>query len=107
MSQSRKQRITERLNTELEPSFLAVEDESNRHHVPIGAETHFKLTIVSKKFNKLALLARHRLINNLLSEEFDCGLHALSLHLHTTEEWQVRHNTTTNSPACRDGYRHG
>lgn len=104
---SRKQRITDLLYTELNPFFLTVEDESTRHHVPVGAETHFKLVIVSEKFAKLTLLARHRLINSLLSQEFNNGLHALSLHLHTKEEWETRLGTTTNSPACRDGYRHG
>ncbi|HHF7345014.1 TPA: BolA/IbaG family iron-sulfur metabolism protein [Legionella feeleii] len=104
---SREQRITDLLYTELNPFFLTVEDESHKHHVPVGAETHFKLVIVSEKFAKLTLIARHRLVNGLLSQEFNNGLHALSLHLYTEEEWETRHRTTTNSPACRDGYRHG
>jgi len=104
---TRKERINQLINQELTPVFLDVENESNRHHVPDGAETHFKLSIVSEKFNDLTRIARHRLVNNLLAGEFNSGLHALSLHLYTPEEWQSRGKEVPNSPACRDGYRHG
>lgn len=104
---SRKQRIKQIITDELHPTLLDVEDESNRHHVPQGAETHFKLSIVSLKFKNLTKLARHRMINTLLAEELNSGLHALSLHLYTPEEWQDPNRADTKSPACRDGYRHG
>lgn len=104
---SRKQRINQLISNELEPSFLDVEDESSKHHVPEGGETHFKVSVVSEKFNDLTKLARHRMINNLLAEELNSGLHALSLHLYTPKEWQSCGQTTAKSPACRDGYRHG
>lgn len=81
-------------------------DESKSHHVPDGAETHFKVSVVAEKFTGLAKIARHRLMNNLLAEEFNTGLHALSLHLYTPEEWQAS-GGIPRSPACRDGYRHG
>ncbi|MBA2652158.1 MAG: BolA family transcriptional regulator [Tatlockia sp.] len=104
---SRKQRINQLISEELEPSFLEVEDESSRHHVPDGAETHFKLSIVSEKFNDLTKIARHRILNKLLAEELNSGLHALSLHLYTAKEWQTSGQITAKSPACRDGFRHG
>jgi BolA family transcriptional regulator, general stress-responsive regulator len=104
---SRKQRITQLITDELNPVFLAVEDESAMHHVPKGAETHFKVAIVSETFENLAKITRHRLINNLLAGELNAGLHALSLHLYTPEEWKGRDGGVGNSPACRDGYRQG
>lgn len=100
----RKERILLAVNTELNPLFLEVLDESSNHHVPAGAETHFKLIIVSNKFKDLKIIARHRLINHLLTDEFDKGLHALSLHLYTPDEWQETGAKTTDSPACRDGF---
>jgi BolA protein len=104
---SRKQRINQLISEELNPGFLEIEDESSKHHVPEGAETHFKVSIVSEKFNDLTKVARHRLITKLLAKELNSGLHALSLHLYTPEEWQNRGQTTPTSPACRDGYRNG
>lgn len=104
---SRRERIDQLIKNELNPSFLDVDDESSQHHVPEGAETHFKLSVVSEKFNNLNPLSRHRLINKLLADELNSGLHALSLHLFTPEEWQSRNQTTANSPACLDGYRNG
>ncbi|CDZ77038.1 transcriptional regulator BolA [Legionella massiliensis] len=104
---SREERINQLVSQELNPSFLEVLNESNRHHVPEGAETHFKLSIVSEKFKDLTRIARHRLINNLLAKELNTGLHALSLHLYTSEEWESKGGAIPNSPACRDGYRHG
>ncbi|WP_411710903.1 BolA family protein [Legionella septentrionalis] len=103
---SRKQRIHDALVVTLKPVILRVDDESKRHHVPSGAETHFKVVAISPAFNNLPRLARHRLVNSLLSEEFDGGMHALSLFLYTPDEWAEQSNVPA-SPACRDGMRHG
>lgn len=87
-SMSRKIRIEELLNQELSPIYLSVDDESSNHHVPQGAETHFKVTAVSSKFIDLSRIARHRLVNRLLANEFELGMHALSMHLYTPDEWE-------------------
>jgi BolA protein len=105
MSQSRKERLEHQLTTELSPDFLSVEDESHHHHVPEGAQTHFKVIAVSSKFIDLGRVARHRLVNHLLYKEFDLGLHALSLHLYTADEWTSKGKSVSNSPACKDGYK--
>jgi len=101
---SRQIRITELLTQELHPSFLLVEDESKNHHVPENAQTHFKVTAVSSKFDDLTRIARHRLLNSLLAPEFSQGMHALSLHLFTNEEWVKRSASVLKSPACKDGF---
>ncbi|PWY54957.1 BolA family transcriptional regulator [Legionella qingyii] len=101
---SRKDRIEELVNQELVPFYLNVEDESGNHHVPEGAQTHFKLTIVSSRFTELSKIARHRLLNQLLKEEFELGLHALSMHLFTPDEWERSGNSVLNSPACKGGF---
>lgn len=101
---SRKNRIESILNEELSLMYLNVEDESKNHHVPQGAETHFKVTLVSPQFADLTRVARHRLLNKLLGEEFNQGLHALSMHLYTPEEWEKNKKSVLNSPSCRDGY---
>ena len=47
----------------------------------------FAVAIVSEVFQGKTPIARHRMVNSLLKEEFDQGLHALSLRLKTPEEW--------------------
>lgn len=103
---SRKKRIEETLIPALSPVFLSIEDESMNHHVPQGSETHFKIIAVSKRFDDLTRINRHKLINQLLKEEFDLGLHALSMHLYTSEEWETQQKSVLQSPTCRDGYKH-
>lgn len=99
----RQHRITETLST-LAPDYLEVLDESHRHHVPENAQTHFKVTVVSSQFIGKRLLLRHQIINDLLTTEFNNGLHALSIHAYTPEEWLQKAKQSPNSPACRDGY---
>ncbi|WP_454781075.1 BolA family protein [Legionella sp. WA2022007384] len=101
---SRKNRIEQLVKQELVPIYLNVEDESGNHHVPEGAQTHFKLTVVSSQFTDLSRVARHRLLNQLLKEEFELGLHALSMHLFTPDEWKSRGNSVLNSPVCKGGF---
>ena len=46
--------------------------------------------MVSPSFKGLTSIKRHRLVNNLLKDEFDNhGLHALSLRLKTPEEFDT------------------
>lgn len=103
---TRKSRIEQTLLTHLQPQHLDVINESDKHHVPKGSETHFKLILVSSRFQDLSRIARHQLIYGLLADELKHGLHALSLHLSTPAEWQAQQQSVPASPACRDGYRH-
>lgn len=104
---SRKIRIETLLTDYFKPNLLSVVDESHQHHVPKNAETHFYVLVVSEQLNGLKRLDRHRLLNNLLSEEFNKGLHALTLHPYTPKEWQARKDTIPESPPCHDGFKHG
>ncbi len=101
----RKERLEQQLSKEYSPTYLSVEDESGNHHVPLGAQTHFKIIIVSSRFNGLTRIARHRLVNELLKDEFEQGLHALSMHLYTNSEWEIKGQAVAQSPNCKDGYK--
>ena len=104
---SRLKRIHDALFNELKPVSLTVDDESSNHHVPVGAQTHFKVTLVSARFEGLTRIARHRFVNSLLTQEFSNGLHALSLHLYTPEEADKKGVNPPASPSCRDGFNKG
>lgn len=100
---SRKIRIQEALQADLAPTHLDVVDESFRHNVPAGSESHFKVVVVSPAFGGQPLLARHRMVNGLLSAELQEGLHALAIHAWTPEEWRAKGETVPDSPPCRGG----
>ena len=99
---SMKRIIEEKLTTRFEPDWLEVLDESTNHNVPRGAESHFRVTVVSDGFGDQKLLARHRAINATLADELAGQVHALAIHAYTPEEWQAR-NGTPESPPCLGG----
>lgn len=91
--------IEQQLQQGLSPSWLEVVNESHMHRVAPGSESHFKVVVVSERFSGLRLLARHRLVNQLLAEALAGGVHALALHTYTPAEWAGR-GEAPRSPAC-------
>lgn len=87
---------------ELSPQFIKVINESERHNVPPGSQSHFKIILVAEKFAGQPLLARHRLVNELLAAEIS-NLHALALHTYTPDEWHSREQKDQPSPQCLGG----
>ena len=100
---NRQTRIENAITEALQPLHVAVLDESHMHAVPDGAESHFKLLVVSEHFAGQGLVARHRVVNRLLNAEFQQGLHALALHTLTPEEWFEKGGTVPESPPCQGG----
>lgn len=100
---SRKQRIQAGLEQSLVPAHLEVIDESHRHSVPKGSESHFKVIIVSPQFDGQPLIARHRLVNRTVADELGTGLHALAIHAWTPAEWAAKDGVVPDSPPCRGG----
>lgn len=45
-----------KLKENLEPSHMEIINESYMHNVPKGAETHFKVVVISEKFDGLPLI---------------------------------------------------
>jgi BolA protein len=94
--------IEQKLSGELEVDYLQVENESHLHNVAPGAESHFKVTIVSNSFDDQMLIKRHRAVNQILQQEMQ-QIHALALHTLTPQEWQARGGLVAASPKCRGG----
>ena len=80
---------------------LEVVDESYRHNVPAGSESHFKVVLVSDRFLGERFLNRHRMIYGTLTEELSSTVHALALHTYTIKEWEGLQDTVFASPPCR------
>lgn len=80
---SMKDRIAAKLTQGLRPTTLDIVDESDRHKGHAGArpggETHYRVHIVSESFAGKSRVARHRMVYDLLGEEFAAGVHALAV----------------------------
>ena len=67
----------------LQPLALELVDQSEAHRGHAGwrdgGETHFNLTVVSAAFAGKSRVQRQRLVLGALKEEFEAGLHALSI----------------------------
>lgn len=78
-----KDRITTALKQGLQPSFLAVHDDSEQHRGHggwrEGGETHFRVEIEAEAFAGKSRLDRHRMVNTLLAAELAAGVHALAI----------------------------
>ena len=94
--------IEHKLTAGLSPAHLELLDESHNHSVPPGSESHFKVTVVSARFDGMATLHRHRLVYGLLSDELAGPVHALALHTYTEAQWQEM-GAAPCSPLCHGG----
>ncbi len=95
-----QEQITRKVQMHFKPLHLEVSNESHLHKVPENSETHFKVVIVAQDFVNRPLLDRQRLVNKLLHEELNSGVHALSMQTLTPEEWEKRGRQGRKSPPC-------
>lgn len=84
-------RLKSLLEQGFDPECITIENQSALHHghlsSPDTGDSHFKITIVSDKFNGMSRLQRHQFVNTFVSSLFDEGLHALSLELLSPSEY--------------------
>ena len=84
---------------------LEVLNESRMHNVPPKAETHFRVVVVSSRFEGATRLRRHRVVHGALAEELAGPVHALAIDAFTPAEWRARGESRSLSPDCRGGSR--
>ena len=77
--------IKKKLSKQFKPDYLEVIDDSLKHKGHIGYVegkiTHLEIKIGSKEFNRLSKISIHRQINNVLKEEWNDGIHSISIKL--------------------------
>ncbi len=80
-----EERILNKIKNNIEADFINIINESylhKGHREGGGNDSHFKIEIKSKNFNEKSLIECHKIINNLLKDEFENnGLHALSIKI--------------------------
>ena len=97
-----KDKIEESLKTGISSLFIEVINESPNHNVPDGAESHFKVIVVSDDFENMRQVQRHQLIYKVLSEEMKL-IHAIAIHPYTKTEWDSNQQSSSDSPDCLGG----
>ncbi|KAF4317972.1 hypothetical protein BBO99_00001146 [Phytophthora kernoviae] len=97
-------RIQEKLQSAFNPQYLDVINESHMHSVPKNSETHFKVVVVTEQFEGKPLIQRHRMVNAVLQQELDAGVHALSIMSKTPAQWDPS-KAVQASPNCRGGMK--
>jgi BolA family transcriptional regulator, general stress-responsive regulator len=82
--------IRHRLMIALEPTRLDVVNESHLHAGHRGSpgtgESHFRVLIVSKRFEGVSRVSRHRLVNETLVGLVGAKVHALALSTYAPSE---------------------
>ena len=80
-----EERIKAKIENAFAPERLEVINESHLHAGHQGGamdgtgETHFRVRVVSPAFAGMGRVARHRALNELLSDELAGSVHALAL----------------------------
>lgn len=88
-SPERLRLIEERLRSVFDPLEMALTDESALHAGHEGAAgggSHFRLRLVSRKFEGIPKVARHRLVYDALDDLMKRDIHALAMTLQSPEE---------------------
>lgn len=82
---SREERLYQKLETLFQPSFLEIINESVKHQghggSPNSGESHYQVRITSSQFQGVSLRESHQQIYQAVGNEFDTGLHALSIKI--------------------------
>ncbi len=94
--------IEAKVRAAFEPTHLEVTDESYMHSVPEGAESHFRLLVVSAAFEGRSAVQRHQAVYATLADEIKHHIHALGMQTMTPGEWATDEQRN-ESPDCLGG----
>ena len=89
LSKKRAEMVRKHLYQDLEADFVEVDDQSHLHAGHSGAAaggSHFEVVVVSKAFEGLTTLARHRLVYQALGDAMTQDIHALSIKAYAPNE---------------------
>jgi BolA protein len=79
-----------------------LENESHMHS-GTATDSHFKLILVSDDFTGKRAVQRHQSVYAIVADLMNNPIHALALHLFTSEEWAVKEDKQLLSPKCLGG----
>jgi BolA protein len=97
--------LRSRISDAFPGALVILENESHKHNVPEGSETHFGVTVVAAEFDAMSRVKRHQAVYGAAADLLDGPVHALALHLYTPAQWDERHHQSPTSPECLGGGR--
>ena len=89
--EDRPQLIDARLRLELQASHVEVIDDSAAHAGHLGAQGgggHFRLLVVSPRFDGVSRVAAQRLVYAALGDLMTTDIHAVEMRTLTPEQWE-------------------
>lgn len=92
--------IKKKILAAFNPCYLQLINQSAQHGAG-AAESHFKVVVVSSRFNDQTRLQRHRAVYQVLEQELAGEVHALALHTYSESEWGNQPGIVPpQSPTC-------
>ena len=92
--------LEEILKTHVPNGTIKLINETSLHNVPLSELTHIKLIIIADLFKTKTRIERHKIVYKIIEENFPYKLHAISLHLFSSEEITDLDLQKLNSPPC-------
>ncbi len=89
MNRNRMTRIRQRIEAELAPESLEIDDESHLHAGHAGARDgrgHYQVIVVSSVFAGKTRIQRHRLVFDAVGDLMETDIHALGVKAYTPDE---------------------
>jgi BolA protein len=89
MNRNRMTRIRQRIEAELAPESLEIDDESHLHAGHAGARDgrgHYQVIVVSPVFAGKTRIQRHRLVFDAVGDLMETDIHALGVKAYTPDE---------------------
>ena len=90
IAEQRMIEIRTRLEAEFSPVTLQVDDEGHMHVGHEGAKSglgHFRVLVVSDKFQGQSPVKRHRLVYRAMGDLMQTDIHALAIEAFTPDEF--------------------
>ncbi len=98
-----QERIHRKLSEAFNPIYLDIQNESYKHSVAPGSESHFRVVVVSGEFERKTRVQQHQMVNQVLQEELAGPVHALSIQAKTPEQWESSGKAIRKTPPCLGG----
>jgi BolA protein len=92
--ENRAELIRTTLQSRLAADHVHVDDDSALHAGHLGAAGgggHFRVVIVSSRFDGLSRVAAQRLVFDALGELMAADIHALEMRTFTPDQWSLSH----------------
>ncbi|CAL4322985.1 BolA family protein [Buchnera aphidicola] len=78
--------MLKKLKKYFQPKIIKIYNNSIYHNIKKNKK-HLEIIIVSDYFKKYTLFNRHKKVYDVLSQEIQNEIYALSLHIYTVYEW--------------------